>query len=448
MQSEALTVRREVYIPAVRFEGMDEARLFYYTGHDSLELAEERNISAYSDVPGRSWRRVSPDNGRTWGEWEDLTGTLYTHFGDDEMFSWRYQKPVWNPVHRHYVGIDVNRLCIGGAIAAENRYWQGDFFPEHTYMTITDEDGNKTVQMIRYEDGPAYVPGGKEQEYAIENDCSCTYYTVLHNGDILLPLSLKLRQCCKLTGEDYHAWCPEINGNHSGLLVARGVFNRETGHYDFTFSRPVMLSTIFNSRGILETTVAELENGRIVIVFRGSNGVFGGWHSVIEPHMPPVKWYTFSDDGGKTFTSPMPWHFDTREFIYSSSTLSSFIRSEKNGRLYWLGNITGPDAEYNYPRYPLYLCEVDERYGVPIKDTLTVVDTRREGESDRLQLSNFGIYQDRETGDIVLTRMKYDCYKGVENAPEQITAVGEKTVHGGVWRYTVTVPDGARAYHA
>ena len=140
------------------------------------------------------------------------------------------------------------------------------------------------------------------------------------------------------------------------------------------------------------------------------------------------KYYTISDDGGKTFSPLVPWHFDTREVIYSSATYSLFLRSNTNGKLYWFGNITDPtQTQGNYPRYPLQMVEVDEEWGCAKKDTLTVIDTRREGESERVQLSNFCLLEDRETGNIELylskvgqddNRHEFDCE---------------------TWKYTITI---------
>ena len=155
------------------------------------------------------------------------------------------------------------------------------------------------------------------------------------------------------------------------------------------------------------------------------------WKTRVEDHMPPVKWYTFSDDGGRTFTPLMPWHFDTREFFYSSSSLSRLLRSEKNGRLYWIGNVTGPNACGNGPRWPLYICEVDETYGVLKKDTLTVIDTRGAGESARVEFSNFDVYQDRENGNLEMVFTKRNAY----DTPDGGTA------SGGIWKYHIIFPD-------
>ena len=82
------------------------------------------------------------------------------------------------------------------------------------------------------------------------------------------------------------------------------------------------------------------------------------------------KWYTYSDDDGKT---------------------------------YWFGNITGPEAYGNHPRYPLVMAAVDEETGFLKRDTHTVIDDRDpKTESEQVQLSNFTILEDRETRNIEL----------------------------------------------
>ena len=95
----------------------------------------------------------------------------------------------------------------------------------------------------------------------------------------------------------------------------------------------------------------------------------------------------------------MPLTFTTREVVYSSATMPYLFRSSKNGKLYWIGNITPPEkTKGNYPRYPLHICEVDEEHGALKKETLTVIDTVREGETEFLQLSNLDLFENKLTG--------------------------------------------------
>ena len=115
--------------------------------------------------------------------------------------------------------------------------------------------------------------------------------------------------------------------------------------------------------------------------------------------------------------------------MYSSATISNFIRLKKNGKLYWIGNITTHKAYGNYPRFPLYIAQVDEETGTLIKSTLTTIDTRREGETEYMQLSNFWMLEDRETGVLEIALHKVGQFD--QNRP----------FYGEGWRYELTFED-------
>jgi hypothetical protein len=66
-----------------------------------------------------------------------------------------------------------------------------------------------------------------------------------------------------------------------------------------------------------------------------------------------------------------------------------------------MGNITETPTIGNGPRYPLQIVEVDESIPAFKRDTLTVIDDRDPSrDSEHLQLSNFSVVEDRETGDV------------------------------------------------
>jgi hypothetical protein len=173
--------------------------------------------------------------------------------------------------------------------------------------------------------------------------------------------------------------------------------------------------------------VVELKSSRILLVTRGSNVQNAAWKTRIEEGTPSFKWFAFSDDGGKTFTEAEPWRFNDREVIYSAATISLFARSTKNGKLYWIGNIAPHTAYGNYPRYPLYIAEVDDKLGILKKETLTVIDTKREGEANEVQLSNFSFIEDRETLNFEICLDKIQQYD--KNRP----------YFGETWKYEIVL---------
>jgi len=156
-----------------------------------------------------------------------------------------------------------------------------------------------------------------------------------------------------------------------------------------------------SSRGMNEGTVAELQDGRLAMVLRGSNV---GW-----PDKPGYKWLSFSSDGGTNWTEPIPLPCDDGSTPESSATGSALFRSIKNGRLYWIGNLClhGERASGNFPRSPLVIAEVQEEPFALRRDSITIIDERAPHEDAGVQMSNFRFYQDRLTGDTVLYLTRY-----------------------------------------
>ena len=140
---------------------------------------------------------------------------------------------------------------------------------------------------------------------------------------------------------------------------------------------------------------------------------------------PGFRWVSESRDG-ITFTEPVPMVYDDGNAFYSPSSISKWLRHSGNGRLYWLGNILGDIPEGNLPRHPLCIGEFDEGRKCLQKDTVRIVDERKEGEGWRLQCSNFSFYEDRETHE-----MKIE-YSRLGQSPEHRWM-------GDAVRFTVTI---------
>lgn len=412
-------------------DGGVTGRFRTYLKPTGLECKETKFLQFESDYQNGKFQRFSKDNGKTWTEWESLGDDGYsTMYGNDEMMD-EYTREVWNPVHKHYVSTRLVRFCFGGHRAAYNAEYQGknEYF-DHQYTCIRNpfEDKPFSNELLKYEDGVDFDPQNpRNPEYLYKNRGYLNPPIVLKNGDIAVAVGITVRKACEMAGLDIEKVYPSTPDIHRAVMIARGKYNDDKKVYEYTFSNPVILSDMQSSRGIDEPMLAELESGRILLVMRASNTTYEDWHSRLEPKSPNFKWYSFSDDGAKTFCQPIIWHFDNREVIYSSASISEFIRSSKNGKLYWIGNITDHTAWDNFPRFPLCIVEVDETTGQPKKESYTVIDTRREGEPERVQLSNFMLLEDRETGNFELSLVKYgqfDFYNAFK---------------GETWRYEINV---------
>ena len=182
----------------------------------------------------------------------------------------------------------------------------------------------------------------------------------------------------------------------AGVIVNLLGDYQEDGSISWTASRPVIPDLERSSRGHYEPTLAELADGRLVMILRGDNSMF--------PEKHGYKWVSFSDDHGDTWSAPEPVPFTDGQMIESSSSGSLLLRCEKSGTLYWIGNLClpGERANGNLPRSSLSILQVQEEPFAFMPETRWVIDEKNSNDSPDLLLSNFRCYQDRLTGELVL----------------------------------------------
>ena len=380
-----------------------------------LRRVEYRSVTSESDFTNEDYVRISEDNGRTWSEWEDVHAAGHRTRDGMEMLWSVPTAGLYSPAHDHYVAMNMQRLFLEEHDEAYRKFWREArrTFIDHSFVWVSRDLADWRSQLVKYEEGPDFSDDDWASARYIDTNPAYagSNMEVLDNGDILFPVTANVLACCRVLGLDVNEVFPSCPQIMSGLIVLRGRWNESQRVFAFEPSRPVVISDLKSSRGSDEALVLTLESGRIIAVFRGSNVISEGWNTRIQKGTPAHKWYTFSDDHGKTFSDPVPWHFDNGEVFYSPATISRFLRSTRTGKAYWFGNITGPEAYGNAPRYPLAMAEVDEETGFLKRDTHTVIDDRDpEVESERLQLSNFGLLEDRETQriELYLTKLGAD----------------------------------------
>ncbi|MBI2299679.1 MAG: exo-alpha-sialidase [Armatimonadetes bacterium] len=210
------------------------------------------------------------------------------------------------------------------------------------------------------------------------------------SGKLLLPAMTLLLDGAGNPVHYQGCWAPSY-----ASLTVQGRYQAD-GSLAWQVGRPVDTDPARSSRGFDENTLAELADGRVVMVMRGDNGMF--------PERPGHKWHCFSDDEGLTWSRPEPLGCSDGGTVESGSNGSALLRSARNGKLYWIGNLAldGERANANWPRSPLCIVEMQEEPLAFRRDTITVIDRRAPDEPPLTQLSNFRFYQDRLTGDVVI----------------------------------------------
>jgi len=381
-----------------------------YVGR-GVARVEKRIVTRESDFDNELYERFSDDNGRTWGAWKDIYKATYAARGTAELLWPSPSAGTWNPVHGHAVALNMQRIFPEGHEEGYRLFWKEGRrgFYDHTFLWVSEDSLHWTPQLVRYENGEEFHADDWCEKGYLENNgayAGCNL-EVLPNGDVLFAVSARMTSCCRILGVDVRdafPSCPQIMG---GLIVFRGSWDRARGLYSLVPSRPAVISDLESSRGIDEPVVLPLASGLVAVVFRGSNMMSKEQGTRIRKGTPSYKWFLFSEDGGRTFTKPVPWHWDDGEVLYSPASISGWLRSSRNGRGYWFGNATGPEAYANAPRYPLIMAEVEEETGFLVKGSRTIVEDRDPAtESEKLQLSNFTLLDDRETGRIELSMTK------------------------------------------
>ena len=220
-----------------------------YTSHEGLDCKEIYLIHKEGDYCNGHMCRYSKDNGKTYGEWEDVPRTDYSEmFGEDEMIT-EDTKRIWNPVHGHYVFTRWTRYFESGHKAAYKRLWQNGekSFYDHQSIAFSETSDGEAIncQLVKYEEGDDFSrENPRNYEFLDKNLGFLNTPTVLSNGDVAVPVGIPIDKACAMLGLDVNELFPSVPHICRGVIVARGTFNKDKNEYEFSFSNPLVISDL------------------------------------------------------------------------------------------------------------------------------------------------------------------------------------------------------------
>jgi hypothetical protein len=344
-----------------------------YVG-SALQRREVQAEESQSDVGSNVRARWSNDNGRTWTAFTSLQPSNNVDYGGVTV--WEGEGPsVYDPCAGVLVQAWLRQIVVGG------------LYHCFTYSRYSRDLGHtwSRPQPLRYEGGAEFDPQDPQSAKFLDHNEGYFGNNLLVRKDGTLAHVLAH---CNAPGDARNNERPW----RMGSVVFLGQWNADREEYDWTAGARVEISPEQSARGLMEPEVAELTDGRLLIVWRGSTH---GWDGSVAK-LPGRKFFSVSDDGGKTLTTPAVWKYDDGSDFYSPSSIDRMIRHSVTGKLYWLGNICTTPPQGNSPRYPLVIAEVNEEQAALRKSTVTVIDDRQNGQGD-IQFSNFSLLEDRET---------------------------------------------------
>jgi hypothetical protein len=360
-------IQRRCYIEAKR-EG--EAALIASVGYTggALEREEILKTSTASDDYRNFRVRHSMDNGRSWPEEEVLEGvTVQREEGGIVTYP---GNPMFDQSTGRLYRFMMKRIWPGNELYTFD--WDTGEHPFHDHVFVSENGGEP--QCLRYEKGPEFNNDDPFDETYAETNRAYRGQSICFNEE----------------GMGFYPMACYRQGAGYGLTKGGVVLMRRNVDGLWSPSNQLYISPDISSRGLLEPDAAVLKDGRILIVCRGSNTATTAGR----------KWMTWSDDGGQTIAPVEEFRYADGNRFYSPSSFHRFIRSTKNGKLYWIGNICDEPPEGNLPRNPLFIGEINEvKMGLE-RESLEVIDQRAEEEPESLNFSNFQILENRESLDV------------------------------------------------
>lgn len=370
-----------------------------------LERREWRATESRDDVADGQASRWSADNGRTWGDWvPQQPSSLVDHAG---VKVW---EGGWGEVHDPASGL-LLQLWL--------RQVQRDGLFHNLSHVRTSSDLGRTWSApveLHYEDGPAFDTNNPASPAFLGRNEGYPGSNIARMDDGTLVLALAHANAPGDPANARRAW-------RMGSVLFLGRWNPATRRHDWTPGARAEISPDLSARGLMEPEVAVLRDGRLLVVWRGSNTAWDGTPA----REPGRKWHAVSADGGRTLSPVRAWCYADGAPFYSASSLHRMVR-HSNGKLYWVGNLCATPPRGNHPRHPLVVAEVDEAAAALRRETVTVVADRSPYHGPDVQFSNFSLLEDRVSHALELHLTTY----GQERNPAEWATAD-------AWKYTVTL---------
>ena len=258
-------------------------------------------------------------------------------------------------------------------------------------------------------------------------------------GQVLVPI------CISPLGPDGRYWRPGGGYTYHDAAVLIGDWT-DGQKIEWELSERVVADPAKSTRGCDEPTIAEMPDGRILMVIRGSNDV--------KRSLPGYKWYSVSADGGLHWSTPKPWTYADGANFFSPASCSQLLR-HSNGKCLLDRQHLPRESRRQQP--PLSVGHRRGRSGEPAVAQGDRGGDRhqRAGRFPRLQLSNFLACEDRADGD---DRAGHDPLMATAAVAGRRLYLSDRAVAGlsarakGLWtsprhiRYSLTMSQSSRRY--
>jgi len=380
-----ITVARSIHI-----EGTSELDEVTIGGISYASLLENVLVESVDTFAGEHYLRRSEDNGRTWVRTFDWVATeslrpelklnrALLGFFLDKQTGWMFRCYLENE-------------SIPGVLPWDAK--APDVRTRKNFIQISKDKGrtwSEPEQLIMTNEGcdeVHWAPGiwyGKNSGYPMTNNARQA-----PDGAILMPF------CMNRLFDNDTVYSPEYGGYEHRSSCCLGRWREDGSGIDWEMGEYITLPRKYSADGGDEPSFDYMPDGRLFVSLRARRLA----NAPLE--VPGCKHFAVSDDDGRTWSDAGPMLYDDGEYVLSPASYSVVIRASKNGRLYLITNFIDVNPMNCDPRTVLQIAEVNTDTQRIIRDSLTVIEQRTPEQPEYIRFSNFPVYEDRFTGDIIL----------------------------------------------
>ena len=391
------SVKYETLVPSPA-RGVGVMGAIYYTRASGIEMLCSYGIQTRGDLCDRSFTMFSSDNGQTWSEPEVSKTEIEK---SDGILRRRPMVAVLDKQKDRFIwffneGFFDGEDPLQGMLRYQLRY-RVSSDGGHTW----DTDELMIQEGEEFDKNHPFPDVWVGHNSMMIGDQSCVPL-IDSEGNLWVPA-----QMCPL-GPDKIYYNPGGGYTYHHTVIISGSW-KDDSTIDWRLSGVVKGDPKRSTRGLLEPTIGKLDDGRMLMVMRGSNDV--------KPNLLGYRWVSIFDKHKEIWSMPLPWTYTDGEQFHSPSSCSQLLH-HSSGRLLWIGNLCRENPQGNRPRYPLIIAEVDTKTGLLIRNSIKILDDRSPSESERLTLSNFHVLEDRKSHEILITLPRYFAQVPMDNVAD------------------------------
>ena len=200
------------------------------------------------------------------------------------------------------------------------------------------------------------------------------------------------------------------------VVFARGYWKQDMSAMDWVFGERFEVPKDKSRIGCCEPSITNLGNDVLFMVTRCQGSEEKGFYS--------AKYCGVSTDRGTTWSAPELLKYEDGSTVWMPASCGRFYNSSKTGKTYLIANILDKPVFGQVPRYPLTIAEFDRENRCIVKESVQVIQDRPEGAHEKVRYTNFGMYEDRLTKNLIITLPEQYRYMGWDEMekPEDFAA--------------------------